>query len=156
MILTDGDWQGRGRFLHRGQSLGIVVNTRFALSRDDHGDHLKGQLSIEGADEFAFDVRVIPDETGTYDVTFHGAKVDLQGTAKLESEPNMGMLFSDQGLVMSFALFSTSGGCGCRGFLRDGERFVTWEMALERVRASTGARGGGGNVVSLQGRRKRR
>ena len=39
---------GQGRFVVRGQSLGVPVQVRFRAQSDDHGDHYEGTISIEG------------------------------------------------------------------------------------------------------------
>jgi hypothetical protein len=149
MLLSEGTWTGRGRYLHHGQSLGTLVELAFNVVSDVHGNHCEGTLKIDGMGEHTLAIHIVPDDTGLYDVTLSGGFADLRGTAKLESEPNMGMLWNDTGAVASFALFSTPRGCGCRGFWRFGERFLTWEIALQRLRQTSR----GANVVSLRPRR---
>ena len=152
MLLTEGEWSGRGRFLHHGQSLGVIVQTRFQLSHDHHGDFLEGTFSVEGGDQWTFTARAVTDETGLYELSFDGSFASrFAGTGKLESEPNMGLLWADSGAVFSFTLFRTGGGCGCRGFLRADERLLTWEMALKQAAPRPGKRSG--NVVSLRPKR---
>ena len=149
MLITPGAWKGRGRFLYQGDAKGSVVELQFQASRDDHGEHLEGTISPEAADSFEFAVRIVEDETGTFQITHSGGPA-LEGTAKLESEPNLAMLWSEDGLSMAtIAMFSTSRGYGCRGFHRRPAGVLTWEVVLtpdNPVQRGT-------NVVSLRRRR---
>lgn len=149
MLITPGGWKGRGRFLYEGQSLGTVVELSFQASRDTHGEHLEGTLLPEGGAAFEFAVRVLENDTGTFDVTLSGLSSALDGTAKLESEPNLAMLWSEDGSAMaSVALFSTSRGYGCRGFHRRNVGVLTWELVLTPDNPVPR----GSNVVSLRRR----
>jgi len=131
MLIGSGHWTGRGRFLYEGQSLGTVVELRFESVRDTHGEHLEGTLQPEGGDAHDFAVRILEDETGTFTVTAAGMSPHLVGTAKLESEPHLAMLWSEDGAAMaSVAFFSTGRGVGCRGFYRRPVGVVTWELVL--------------------------
>jgi len=151
MLITPGAWKGRGRFLYEGESLGSLVELEFQVARDAHGEHIEGQILPESTAAFDFAVHVVANDTGTFQVSLSGGP-SLAGTAKLESEPNLAMLWSEDGASMaSVALFSTSRGFGCRGFHRRPVGVVTWEVVLtadQPVRASQR----GGNVVSLRPR----
>jgi len=151
MLIMPGAWKGRGRFLYQGQSLGSVVEVAFQASRDTFGEHIEGTISPEASAAFPFSVHIVEDETGTFEVTVSGGPA-LSGTAKLESEPNLAMLWSEDGSSMaSVALFSTSRGCGCRGFHRRPVGVLTWELVLNADQPTQlGSRGG--NVVSLRRR----
>ncbi len=149
MLLSEGTWTGRGRFLRHGQSLGTLVELAFEVVSDVHGHHCEGTLKIDGMGEQMLEAHIVPDDTGLFDVMLSGEFPGLKGTAKLESEPNMGMLWSAAGASASFALFSLPRGCGCRGFWRFEERLLTWEIAMQRLRQ----RSRGANVVSLRPRR---
>lgn len=152
MLITPGSWKGRGRFLYQGESLGSVVELEFQASRDTHGEHIEGTISPETGAAFPFAVHVVEDDTGTFQVTASGGPA-LEGTAKLESEPNLAMLWSEDGSSMaSVALFSTPRGCGCRGFHRRPVGVLTWEIVLTANQPAQR----GGNVVSLSSGRKRR
>ena len=149
MLIGTGSWTGRGRFLYQGQSLGSVVELSFEASADAHGEHLEGSLQAEGGAATEFAIRCVEDETGTFTVTASGVSPQLQGTAKLESEPNLAMLWTEDGSSMaSVALFSTSRGLGCRGFYRRPVGVLTWELVLT---PSNPVRRGS-NVVSLRRR----
>lgn len=150
MLIKPGRWKGQGRFLYQGQSLGTVVNVQFVASRDDYGEHLEGHITPEGGSQaLEFAVRIVEDDSGTFELTASGLAQALSGTAKLESEPNMAMLWSDDGeSVASAALFSTSRGIGCRGFHKRTVGVLTWELVLnpdDPVQR-------GSNVVSLRRR----
>lgn len=148
MLIGTGRWAGRGRFLYQGQSLGSVVEVTFDASRDAHGDHLEGTLQAEGSTAaLDFAIRFIEDETGTFTVTAAGMNPQLEGTAKLESEPHLAMLWSEDGSSSaSVTLFSTGRGVGCRGFYRRSVGVLTWELVLT---PSNPVRRGS-NVVSLR------
>lgn len=154
MLITPGAWKGRGRFLFEGQSLGNVVELSFEATRDAHGEHLEGSLQPEGGSSIDFAVRVLANDTGTFSITFAGVAPALLGTAKLESEPNLAMLWSEDGsAAASAALFSTSRGLGCRGFHRGtkldtGDVVLTWELVLNPDNPVQR----GSNVVSLRRR----
>jgi hypothetical protein len=97
-------------------------------------------------------VRIAPDEQGTYDLSVRTLKGSLTGTAKLDSPPNLGLLWNEEQTVhATFTLFEIAGGLGFRGFLRDGKTTYTWEIALSLRQDHIG----GENVVSLVSRRRR-
>ena len=88
---------------------------------------------------------------GTYivDAFVRGARLD--GTAKLESDPNLGLLWNTSNSIhASFTLFPVSAGVGFRGFVRERETTFTWELALKPQQTVVQ----GGNVVSLARRRR--
>ncbi len=150
MLIGTGSWTGRGRFLYQGQSLGNVFELSFESSRDAHGEHLEGSLQPEGGAVSEFAMHIVEDENGTFVVTASGMSQQLEGIAKLESEPNLAMLWSEDGASMaSVAFFSTSRGLGCRGFHRRPVGVLTWELVL----APNKPVNRGNNVVSLQRRR---
>ncbi|MEM7219045.1 MAG: hypothetical protein AAF515_11820 [Pseudomonadota bacterium] len=154
MLIGSGEWIGQGRFVVQGQSLGVPVKVRFRVQSDEHGEHFEGSLTTgdEPAqqEDQAFAVRVLPDDSGTYDVTASGPWTALSGTGKLESEPNLTLLWADDASVSaSVALFRTGTAIGCRGFYRRDGGVVTWEVALERKSVVPT----GGNVVTLRRRR---
>jgi hypothetical protein len=74
----------------------------------------------------------------------------LDGIAKLESEPNVCLLWN-QGQTQSatVSLFVVDTGIGCRGFLREADKIVTWEILFRPTQQVVG----GDNVVSLMRRR---
>ncbi len=148
MLITPGAWKGRGRFLYQGQSLGMIVELDFQASKDEYGEHLEGTIRPESGAAFEFAVRVVADDNGTFEVTASGGPA-LRGTAKLESEPNLAMLWSEDGLSMAtVALFSIKRGYGCRGFHRRPAGLLTWEIVLTPVNLVQR----GSNVVSLRRR----
>jgi hypothetical protein len=173
MLLENGQWLGRGSLLGEGESRGRTLECEMLVQRDDDGMTLSGQWQVQGDSPSDFVARVAANDFGTYVVGLRLAPppsdgptsggptsggLHLHGTAKLDSPPNVGMLWSDSGtLHASFALFAVSRGYGCRGFLRDGSggltgsgRLFTWEMALSLRQQVVK----GDNIVSLHRRRR--
>lgn len=150
-MLASGTWRGRGSLLAEGQSRGMPVACEVRLERDDEGITVTGHWQRDGAEARELAARVAGNDVGTYTLSLRLDLESLQGTAKLDSPPNLGLLWNDAGSVhATFALFEVSGGYGCRGFVRDGARVFTWEIALSPAERP----GGGDNVVSLRGRRR--
>ena len=151
MLLQTGRWAGRGSLLAEGTSRGLPVTCELDVDRDDDGYTLTGHWQAEGGPARDFSLRVAPDDVGTFTLGMRLAGDGLQGSAKLSSAPNLGLLWNDAGTVhATFALFLVNGGCGFRGFVRDGERLYTWEVAFALARQPVK----GDNVVSLHGRRR--
>jgi len=148
LILTKGQWFGKGSLLVEGASLGESVEVDLNISEDEGGMTLSGRLLGEFTGEVS--IRVAPDEVGTYVIDAHVAAVVLDGVAKLESEPNLGLLWNEgQTQSVSVALFNTANGIGCRGFWHEGGRTRTWEILFRLKQHVVG----GDNVVSLRRRR---
>jgi len=152
VILEAGRWLGKGTLLAAGRSLGQAVECEVGIEREDDAVTLSGTWLEEHQAPVGFSVRAARNEEGTWTLVALAGALRLQGTAKLDSPPNLALLWNDAGnLHVTAALFAISGGYGCRGFLRDGERVRTWEIAFrlkqEVVR--------GPNVISLQQRRPR-
>ncbi len=151
MLLTPGEWQGKGNLVPLGSNTGVAIQCRLDCAADEQGRTLRGELRIAPDTEHEFSVRIAEDDTGLYviDLRLNGAPLD--GSAKLESVPNLGLLWNEAGTVhATFALFTVDRGCGCRGFLKSPDASWTWEMALQPVVHKLK----GNNVVSL--RRPRR
>lgn len=158
MILEQGQWLGRGSVLAEGQSRGLPVACQLDIEIDDTGATLSGLWQAEGEPERDFQIRLAANEVGTYTLRVAVAGVRLEGTAKLESPPNLGLVWSEGGFLnATFALFSISRGFGFRGFIRDtvdaaaagGGRVFTWEVAFSLKQEVLK----GDNVVSLRRRR---
>ena len=150
MLLQAGRWLGRGSLLVEGASLGEPIECDLAIEQDSSGLTLTGTLEIKAAPSSLLSIRVAPDEVGTYVIDARIGGVRLDGVAKLESTPNLGLLWQADGtLHATFALFQITKGYGFRGFLRERERTLTWEVAFaleqDAIKAS--------NVVSLHRRR---
>ena len=161
IFLESGQWLGRGSLLAEGQSRGQPVECHVLVQRDEEGVTLTGGWRGQGSDESEFVVRLASNDVGTYTLTMNLAGDHLQGTAKLDSPPNLGLLWNDSGSVYAtFALFAISRGYGFRGFVRDaghaaaprdgGGRVFTWEVAFSLKQEVVK----GDNVVSLHRRRK--
>jgi hypothetical protein len=153
-LLTPGTWIGRGSFLEKGQSLGTTIECTFDVTSEQVGTHVKGELTMrDGNTRHSFAVWITPNDTGTYDVAAQFAGANLEGTAKMESYPNLGMLWGTRGeLQVSCAMFDLRAGRGFRGFSRSPKSQVTWEMVLREERITTTAN----NVVALGTGKKRK
>ena len=156
LMLASGRWQGRGSYLHKDQSLATQIECTFEVAAESVGAHIKGTQTQKGSSRAqSFGIWVTGNDTGTYDIAAQFGELNLAGTAKLESFPNLGMLWSTDGVVqVAFSVFELRVGRGFRGFCRTAEHFVSWEMALEEMRhaAARDAR----NVVSIDPRNRRR
>ena len=155
MLLQAGHWLGRGSLLVEGASLGEPIECDVVIEQDSGGLTLTGAMEFKQAPSSKLSIRVAPDEVGTYviDAPLGGRDgVRLDGVAKLESVPNLGLLWNAEGtLHATFALFQIAKGCGFRGFLRDRDQTLTWEVAFtlrqHAIKAS--------NVVTFLRRRRR-
>lgn len=149
MILRKGLWFGKGSILAEGASLGDSFEVDLEIVEDNDGMTLTGRLleAVEGD----VSIRVAPNDVGTYTIDARIASVAVDGIAKLESEPNLALLWNEgQTLAVTATLFMTDTGVGCRGFLREGDRTRTWEILFKPKQEVVG----GGNVVSLANRRR--
>ena len=95
MLLSKGLWLGKGRIRPSGISLGDEVEADVQVSEDDEGISLSGAFS--GAFNGTFSIRIAPDETGTYVVDARVGAFALEGMGKLESEPNLCLLWNEGG-----------------------------------------------------------
>lgn len=150
MLLQAGQWLGRGSLLVEGASLGEPIECDLAIEQDSSGLTLTGALEFKQTPSNPLSIRVAPDEVGTYIIDARIGGVRLDGVAKLESAPNLGLLWNAEGtLHATFALFQVAKGYGFRGFLRERDRTLTWEVAFalkqDAIKAS--------NVVTLRRRR---
>ena len=150
MLIEAGLWLGKGTLLAEGRSLGQAIECELKVEREEGAVTLTGVWRQAGEPPVEFSMRVAQNEEGTWTLGALAGALRLQGTAKLDSPPNLALLWNDAGNVhLTAALFGFSGGIGCRGFVREGERVRTWEIAFrlkqEVVR--------GPNVVSLHRRR---
>ena len=146
-------WFGKGRLLVEGVSLGEEVSLDLSVTEDEGGLTLAGDLGGEFAGHLS--VRVAPDDVGTYVIDAHVSGLSLDGVAKLESEPNLALLWNaGQTQSVSMTLFRANSGIGCRGFWREagvgeGGTTRTWEILFKLKQQVVG----GSNVVSLTRRR---
>lgn len=152
MILRPGRWTGRGSFVRQGQSLTIGLECTFEITSEDTGLTIRGTQTFPGSEhENSFSIWVTANEVGTYDVDAQFGAWRLDGTAKLESLPNLGMLWSeDRDTQVAFTLFSANNGTGLRGFSRAGKDLLTWEIAMQEKHVKVS----GDNVISLTRRRR--
>ncbi len=150
MLLKPGDWSGRGSLLVEGASLGRQIECDLKIEQDRGGFTLVGGYRVKGERSQDLSVRIAPNDVGTYTVDAQLGAVAADGIAKLESVPNLGLLWNANGtLHAAVALFDVADGCGFRGFLHEGERTLTWEIAFSRKQHTVKA----DNVVTLRRRR---
>ncbi len=151
VILDAGNWLGRGSYRSVGETLGINFEADFSLQEDDQGIMVEGTVDVAGGASIELTVWIVPDEYGTYTVSVRGSGLDVEGTAKLESIPHLGLLWSEDGDThVAFTLFALRDAFGLRGFAKTTAVTITWELALQpQHKAVTG-----GNVVSIGVRRR--
>jgi hypothetical protein len=151
VIVKPGHWLGRGSVLIDGMSLGKTVECDARVEADETGLVINADLAFQDDDKRTMNVRVAANDVGTYTLRLASAGEVFHGTAKLDSPPNLGLLWNDSETVhLTFALFAVSDGYGCRGFLRDGETTYTWEVAFSLKQEVVK----GDNVISLARRRR--
>lgn len=132
-------------------SLGRTVECDARVEADDTGLVVNADLVFQDDEKRTLNLRVAGNDVGTYTLRLASAGEVFHGTAKLDSPPNLGLLWNDSETVhLTFALFAVSEGYGCRGFLRDGETTYTWEVAFSLKQAVVK----GDNVISLARRRR--
>ena len=149
MILSKGLWFGKGTILVEEASLGETVELDIEVVEDQEGYTISGKFLEAYSGEVS--IRVAPNDVGTYTVDARVAGVGLDGIGKLESEPNLILLWNEnQTLSVSATLFVTGNGIGCRGFLKEENRILTWEMLITLKQQAIK----GDNVISFT-RRKR-
>ena len=160
MLLKPGDWSGRGSLLVEGASLGRQIECDLRVEQDRGGFTLVGGYRVKGAKSQDLSIRIAPNDVGTYTIDAHLGAMAFDGIAKLESVPNLGLLWHASGMQhTAVTLFDVADGCGFRGFLHDdggyldhNEEFVrdeltlTWEIAFSRKQHTVKA----DNVVTLR------
>ena len=149
MLLQKGHLLGRGSDLLEGQSLGQTAECDVRIEQDTGGFTLHAELSVQDAERRDLVIRIAGNEVGTYTLRVQSGAEVLNGTAKLDSPPNLGLLWNEaENVYATFALFAISNGCGCRGFIRDGLTTFTWEIAFALQQEVVK----GDNVISLNRR----
>lgn len=167
MLLQPGEWLGRGSLRPANAATGTPFTARIQVTDEAKqsgaaGWLLDATLQLQGHDARLL-AWVAADEVGTYAVSLRGEGMDAQGTAKLDSEPHLGLLWDDAGAHIAFAVFVLRDSHGIRGFRRRGEEVWTWELALQPGQRQRGAPQPGGskgkgrtdNVISLAAHRRR-
>lgn len=147
-MIRKGLWSAKGSVVFEGSSLGVPVEVDLDIVEDQDGITLTG--SLQGANQGDVSIRIGADEVGTYVLDARVGSFALDGVAKLESEPNVCLLWN-QGQTQSatVTLFVVDTGIGCRGFFREAGKTVTWEILFRPTQQVVG----GDNVVSLMRRR---
>jgi len=131
--------------LVEGASLGETVEVDLEISQDQAGITLTGQLQGDVTGKLS--IRIAPNDVGTYIIDARLAGLVLDGIAKLESEPNLCLLWNEgHTQSASVSLFPIGGGVGCRGFWYEGGSTRTWEILFKLKQQIVG----GANVVSIR------
>ncbi len=148
MLIRKGLWSAKGSVVYEGSSLGVPLEVDLEVVEDQDGITLTGNL--EGAAQGNVSVRIGADEQGTYVLDARVGSFALDGIAKLESEPNVCLLWNEGQTQSATAnLFVVDTGIGCRGFFREAGKIVTWEILFRPTQQVVS----GDNVVSLMRRR---
>ena len=144
MLIRKGLWTAKGSVVFEGSSLGVPTEVDLEIVEDQDGITLTG--NIEGARRGDVSIRIGADEVGTYVVDARIGNLALDGIAKLESEPNVCLLWNvGQTQSATVSLFVVDTGIGCRGFFREAGKTVTWEMLFRPTQQVVS----GDNVVSM-------
>ena len=151
MLLTAGNWTGKGSYRSIDAAVTTSFEVEFSLQEDD-GTLIKAQLEVASQAPLSFNVWIVADDCGGYSVALNGTGMSFEGTAKLDSEPHLGLLWSKTGAHAAFAVFTLRETLGLRGFARSEGAVITWELAL-RPQAEAVV---GGNVVAFDAGRRRR
>ena len=93
MLIRKGLWSAKGSVVYEGSSLGVPVEVDLEVVEDQDGITLTG--SLEGAAQGNVSVRIGADENGTYVLDARVGSFALDGIAKLESEPNVCLLWNE-------------------------------------------------------------
>ena len=148
MLIRKGLWSAKGSVVYQGSSLGVPIELDLEIVEDQDGITLTGV--IEGAGKGSISIRIGADEVGTYIVDARVGSFALDGIAKLESVPNVCLLWNEGQTQSATAnLFVVDTGIGCRGFFREAGKTVTWEILFRPTQQVVS----GDNVVSLMRRR---
>lgn len=161
MILATGRWFGRGACRAVDGAAAVRFEVRADVAAHDDGFLIEAVKSAEGMGVETLMIWVTPDDAGAFTVVLQGGGAHARGTAKLESEPNLGLLWAEDADVhIAFALFTGREVYGLRGFAKKGGVAWTWELALRRdappddgEQAQPATRPD--NVISLASRRRR-
>ena len=89
-LLAPGHWLGRGSMLLEGRSLGETIEGEADIEHDEGGVSIRLQFVVNDKPGQMI-VRIAGNDVGTYVVSLRSDLADtLMGTAKLDSEPNLG------------------------------------------------------------------
>ena len=147
MLIRKGLWSAKGSVVYEGSSLGVPLEVDLEVVEDQDGITLTGNL--EGAAQGNVSVRIGADEQGTYVLDAQVGSFALDGIAKLESEPNVCLLWNEGQTQSATAnLFVVDTGSAVAAFSGSGKN-----RDLGNSVSSDPTSGVGDNVVSLMRRR---
>lgn len=150
MLIDTGDWQGRGSIRLTGQVSGERLVTDINIRHEGPTWIVQGLAVIEGASDSRYEINLViaADEVGTYRIVAKVGGHSLEGAAKLESQPNLAMIATENSeIVATSTLFASAEGLGFRGFAHELDKKIwTWEILLQPVRQIVRS----DNVVSLR------
>jgi hypothetical protein len=92
LLIRKGLWSAKGSVVFEGSSLGVPVEVDLDIVEDQDGITLTGE--IQGAGKGDVSIRIGADDVGTYVVDARVGSFALDGIAKLESEPNVCLLWN--------------------------------------------------------------
>ena len=149
LIFETGLWVGKGSVLIEGNSLGQNIGFDLTIREEADGLNLTG--TCDGFLNAPLSARIAKNEFGVYVIDVALGDLSMEGTAKLESEPALALLWKQsEESCASLTLFRVSDGFGCRGFFREPAGTQTWEIKfVKKVKVD-----GGANVFSLAKRRR--
>ncbi len=135
MLLGIGDWIGRGSIWTDGESLGDQIKCDVLVTEEVSGMTINAKISPASSDEITLSAHVVSNPEGTYSLEVALLSQLCSGVAKLDSFPLHGMLWNEEGgILSSFTVFSLDSGLGFRGFARANGHIRTWEIRFSQDR----------------------
>ena len=131
MLLDHGIWIGRGSWRITTDSNTVGFSASIEIQELEQGIDIVVDVSTVTGSQQQYKVWVAPDETGIYTVSLIGNGLELDGSAKLESTPHLGLLHGVKNSdTLAITLFETRESFGVRGFFRRNQDDFTFELAL--------------------------
>ena len=131
MLLDRGVWLGKGSWRITTDSSTVAFDASIQIQELEQGLDIQVDLATVTGLRQQYKVWVAPDETGMYTVSLIGDGIELDGAAKLESTPHLGLLSSAKtDDTLAITLFETREAYGVRGFFKRNQDVFTFELAL--------------------------
>ena len=131
MLLEHGIWLGKGSWRITTDSNTVAFDASILIQELEQGIDIQVDISTVTGTRQQYKIWVAPDETGMYTVSLVGNGLDMDGAAKLESTPHLGLLSSTkENETLAVTLFETREAYGVRGFFRRKQDVFTFELAL--------------------------